>query len=226
MMMNNFKFSKMIVLITTIFILLVDLSVVVKAKLVENSQQTQLPQTCRADCVTPYGQILGVTSGNVVAYSNCKNQCVIFEPHYQNGTYTGIKWQCVEFARRWLLIHKEVVYGDVDFAVDIWDKIDFVTRVTDNKQFQLESHLNGSTQPPQIGDLLIYAKAFLKTGHVAIVTDIDLKAGIIQVAEQNFFNLKWAQNYAREIEIVEKKGKYWLLEGYLLGWKHILFGKE
>lgn len=86
-----------------------------------------LPQACRFDCATPYGEKLGMTIGEVVAYSNCNAQCLVREPYYQNGTYTGIKWQCVEFARRWLLTHQGVVYGDVDIAADIWDKITLVT---------------------------------------------------------------------------------------------------
>ncbi|MDM8559928.1 hypothetical protein QUF82_13925 [Thiotrichales bacterium HSG14] len=42
------------------------------------------------------------------------------------------------------------------------------------------------------------------------------------MAEQNFSNKKWVENYARKIDLIEKEGKYWLLDAYLLGWKHIL----
>lgn len=184
---------------------------------------SQLPQTCRLDCATPYGEKLGVATGEVIAYSNCNAQCLVREPYYQNGTYTGIKWQCVEFARRWLLTHQGVVYGDVNIAADIWDKITLVTRVADGKKLPVESHPNGSTQAPQRGDLLIYAQAYLNTGHVAVVTEVDLTKGVVRVAEQNFTNQKWASNnYAREIDLVIKGNRYWLLDAYLLGWKHIL----
>jgi glutathionylspermidine amidase/synthetase len=183
---------------------------------------SQLPQACRLDCATPYGEKLGIAIGKVVAYSNCNAQCVVQEPYYQKGTYTGIKWQCVEFARRWLLTNQGVVYGDVDIAADIWDKITVVTRVADGKKLTLESYLNGSTQAPQKGDLLIYARAYLRTGHVAVVTKVDLTTGVVQVAEQNFTNQKWVDNnYAREIDLVIKGEQYWLLDAYLLGWKHL-----
>jgi hypothetical protein len=153
-----------------------------------------------------------------------QSKCVIFEPHNWQGTYTGIKWQCVEYARRWLLVHKGAVYGDVDIAADIWDKIDHLTHVASNRQIPLESHLNGSKQPPEIGDLLIYARAFHDTGHVAVVTDVDYENGVIEVGEQNYANEPWPEDYARRIEFIKKGDNYWLLDGYLLGWKHISTG--
>jgi glutathionylspermidine amidase/synthetase len=177
---------------------------------------------CSNNCATPYGEVLGVAAGNVIAYSNCNAKYVRFEPHYNNGIYTGIQWQCVEFTRRWLLSQRGVVYGDVDFASDIWNKIDFVIRVADGKLFKLQSYLNGSIHPPQVGDLLIYDKAFFNTGHVAVVTCVDLEAGLVRIAEQNFFNKKWVGNYAREIKLIKKNGRYWLWDVYLLGWKHVL----
>jgi glutathionylspermidine amidase/synthetase len=181
---------------------------------------TALPEACQSDCVTPYGQVLGAAPGTVTAYSNCNAKCVVVSPNKENGTYTGIKWQCVEFARRWLLDNQGVVYGDVDTAADIWNKIQSVTRVADNRQFPLQPYLNGSPEPPQVGDLLIYAKEYLNTGHVAVVTEVDLKVGVIRVAEQNFLNQKWPANtYARQIDTVRRDGKYWVLDAYLLGWK-------
>jgi len=181
----------------------------------------EIPLACRTDCISPYGQILGADSDNVKAYSNCQSNCVIFEPNKWHGTYTGIKWQCVEYARRWLLVHKGMVFGDVDVAADIWTKIDHLTHVADKKQMPLKSYLNGSTQAPRVGDLLIYARAFYGTGHVAVVTEVNLKKGVIKVGEQNFNNTPWPGNYARSIEFYKKNHHYWLLDAYILGWKHI-----
>ncbi|MDM8559927.1 hypothetical protein QUF82_13920 [Thiotrichales bacterium HSG14] len=31
--------------------------------------------------------MLGIAAGEVVAYSNCRSKCVIFDPHYKNDTY-------------------------------------------------------------------------------------------------------------------------------------------
>ena len=186
-----------------------------------NDVNKQIPLACRTDCVSPYGQVLGADADSVKAYSNCQSNCVIFDPNKWHGTYTGIKWQCVEYARRWLLVHKGMVFGDVDVAADIWNKIDHLTRVDTKKQIPLKSFLNGSTQAPRVGDLLIYARAFYGTGHVAVVTEVNLKKGLIKVGEQNYYNTPWPGNYARRISLYKKGNHYWLLDAYILGWKHV-----
>jgi len=179
-----------------------------------------LPKACTTDCKAPYGVVLGVGMGNVPAYSNCNADCVVFEPNKDAGTYTGIKWQCVEYARRWLYLNKGVVYGDVDIATDIW-KLASVTRVKDKTEFKFLTYTNGNDTPPQVGDLLIYAKAYLNTGHVAVISKVDTKNHSLQVAEQNFNNTKWADGYARSIPYVEHDHKTWVLDAYLLGWKRV-----
>ena len=80
---------------------------------------------------------------------------------------------------------------------------------------------NGNATQPKVGDLLIYAKAYLKTGHVAVISKIDPKAHTLQVIEQNYNNTKWADGYARSISYVQQDKKYWLLDSYLLGWKRV-----
>lgn len=179
-------------------------------------------ELCHTDCTTPYGMVLGVSSGEVKAYSNCQASCMINEAARVDGIYTGVKWQCVEFARRWLLLNKGAVYDDVETAADIWTEIDHLTHVASNKKLKLESHLNGAVQPPRVGDLLIYARVFHNTGHIAVVTGVDQKKGIIEVGEQNYNNEMWPDDHARTIEFVEKSGNYWLLDRYLIGWKHII----
>ena len=183
--------------------------------------KSKLPSSCQIDCISPYGEILGVSKSGVEAYSNCNSKCVIFEPNKWKGTYTGIKWQCVEYARRWLLLNKGAVYGDVEYASDIWDKIDYLTDIKTKNKLPLKSYINGSKKAPQIGDMLIYANEFNNTGHVAIVIDVDIKNGILEVGEQNFNNQSWSNKYARKINLITRNNQYWLLDAYLLGWKHI-----
>lgn len=179
-----------------------------------------LPEACTTQCQTPYGEVLGVGPGNVPAYSNCNSDCVVFSPNKKDGTYTGIKWQCVEYARRWLLVNKGVVYGDVDIAADIWG-LDYVTRVKDKTKLKMLSYSNGNENLPTAGDLLIYAKAYLKTGHVAVISKVDSASKTVQVIEQNFNNAKWSHKYSRSIPYVKHDNKFWLLDVYLLGWKRV-----
>ena len=114
-----------------------------------------------------------------------------------------------------------MVYGDVDIAADIWDKIDHLVDVKTKQQLPLKAYLNGSASPPQQGDMLIYAKAFNNTGHVAIVTEVAADGSYVKVAEQNFDNKPWQGNFARKIDLIRKVDGYWLLDGYMLGWKRV-----
>jgi glutathionylspermidine amidase/synthetase len=181
----------------------------------------EIPESCRVGCITPYGKVLGSSASGVEAYSNCQSKCKNYAPNTLKGVYTGIKWQCVEYARRWLLVNKGAVYSEVDVAADIWDKIDHLTHVATIKKLPLKSYLNGSKQSPQAGDLLIYAREFYDTGHVAVITNVNHEKGFIEVGEQNYSNEPWPEDYARTIQLIKKGENYWLLDGYLLGWKHI-----
>lgn len=178
-----------------------------------------LPQACRTHCVTPFGTVLGEADG-VPAYSNCSAKCVDRKPAKTNGVYTGIKWQCVEYARRWLLKRDDAVFASVDVAADIWNKIHHLERVGHKGIIPLKNYPNGSARPPSVGDLLIYARAYLGTGHVAVITGVNLTSHAITVAEQNYLNKKYSGNYARKIVLIEKNHRYWVLDPYVLGWKH------
>lgn len=179
-----------------------------------------LPEACTNTCVTPYGTVLGTTAEGIKAFSNCQGSCVVFDPNQENGTYTGIKWQCVEFTRRWLISQQGLTFGDVDVAADMW-ALKSLTKLSDQSSVALKTFENGAKQPPKRGDLLIYGREFLSTGHAAIVLQVDSKRGIVRVAEQNFKNQKWPENFARTIQLIQKDGRYWLLDAYLLGWKRV-----
>jgi glutathionylspermidine amidase/synthetase len=178
-----------------------------------------LPEGCATNCVEPYGRLLGTAPGEVAAFSNCNAGCLVREPNTWQGTFTGIKWQCVEFARRWLLVNRGVVFGDVGYAIDIWNSIEHYTRVADGVALPVSSHLNGSDVAPQVGDLLVYAKVLFGTGHVAVVTDVDVHTGTVEVGEQNYRNSPWGGDHARRVELVVRDGRHWLLDPYLIGWK-------
>ena len=181
-----------------------------------------LPELCVSDCVHDFGNLLGVSPSGVEAYSNCSNQCVNPEPQFIHKTFTGIKWQCVEYARRWLLVNFKVVYGDVDIAEDIWN-VNHVQSPDSDKHFEFVSIVNGAEDGNlQRGDLLIYSRAFYGTGHVAVVLEVDAQNQLIRVGEQNYSNKAWQHNYAREIHYIENEGRIWLLDEYLIGWKRVV----
>ncbi len=179
------------------------------------------PLQCKTDCETRYGLELGSSPAGITAYSNCNSDCVIYEPNQFEGIYTGIKWQCVEYARRWLLHEYGVVYGDVDIAADIWNLAQVTNPIT-GQSHKFSTIVNGSLIKPQRGDLLIYGKEYLGTGHIAVVIDINEEQATLQLAEQNYLNAKWNGEFAREISYTKKAEQYWLLDAYLIGWKRVV----
>ncbi len=187
----------------------------------ENSYSGPLPIQCRQDCAVEFGRVVGESASGVRAYSNCNNTCVHPEPYFVSQIFTGIKWQCVEYARRWLLKNEGVVYGDVDIAADIWS-IEFVHSSDKQQHYDFMGIVNGSDGSfLQRGDLLIYSREFYGTGHVAVVLRVDLEKQLVYVGEQNFKNKNWDKNYARAIPYIMRNNATWLLDSYIVGWKRI-----
>jgi hypothetical protein len=123
-----------------------------------------------------YGDIIGSFNG-VQSYSNTDNKTDI--PNYYNNIYTGLKWQCVEYVRRYLIINNNITFSNVDSAFDI-PKATFMK-------------LNGEIIIPKknnnlvIGSIIIFPKDYeidSPDGHVAIISSV-LQSGIT-VVEQNY----------------------------------------
>ncbi|MGL4566835.1 MAG: bifunctional glutathionylspermidine amidase/glutathionylspermidine synthase, partial [Halioglobus sp.] len=109
-----------------------------------------------------FGTLLGRAPGNVAIYSS--HYASVDPAEYPDrdsfrsfldGVYMGYKWQCVEFARRWLYVNHGYVFDDVAMAYDIF-ALHHVTRLADNQLLPLHSFLNGSLRAPQVGCLLIW----------------------------------------------------------------------
>lgn len=169
-----------------------------------------------------YDQVLGIASSNVPAYSNGDDDYFSAERHFFYGIFTGFKWQCVEYARRWLLLRKTCTFRSIGSAGDIWHELTYIERVTDGKQFPLKAHANGSSQVPKKDSFLIYPRCrALPFGHIAIITEVG--DNYIRIAEQNYRFHRWSGNYARQIPMVFKNGGYHLKDHYnISGWMEII----
>lgn len=162
-----------------------------------------------------FGTLLGTTHGGVGAYSShyksidqspfkgMKN----YEETY-NGVVTGYKYQCVEFARRYLVANRGVVFDSIPMAYDIFH-LKSVRRVGDGSDGLLQrmaAHPNGSATPPEVGSLLIWSPIgfFSHTGHVAVV--VAVTPTHIDIVEQNVEDAVWpaGQNYSRRIPVVSQ----------------------
>tara|TARA_R110002153_G_scaffold75341_1_gene194990 strand:- start:218 stop:2140 length:1923 start_codon:yes stop_codon:yes gene_type:complete len=166
-----------------------------------------------------FGKVQGTTANGVVSYSSDYDTVddAIYPNRkafrsYYDGIYMGYKWQCVEFARRWLYINLGHIFNDVSMAYEIF-KLRSIRDVVNNIELPLNAFANGSVRRPEVGSMLIWDEGgeFEHTGHIAIVTEVfDDK---IRVAEQNMNFTPWPneQPYSREIEAkIGAKGDYWL----------------
>jgi len=169
----------------------------------------------------PFNKVQGVASTNVHAYSNGDDDFFSVERHYLHGIFMGFKWQCVEFARRWLLMRKSCIFPPIPCAADMWNELKFVERVTDGKQFPLKLYPNGSHHKPKHDSLLIYPRnKELPFGHVAIICDV--VPGFVRIAEQNYIYHSWADDFAREIPVIITDGNYLIKdEDEICGWIEI-----
>jgi trypanothione synthetase/amidase len=169
----------------------------------------------------PFNKVQGVASTNVHAYSNGDDDFFSVERHYLHGIFMGFKWQCVEFARRWLLMRKSCIFPPIPCAADMWNDLKYVERVTDGKRFPLKLYPNGSKHKPKHDSLLIYPRnKELPFGHVAIICDV--VPNFIRIAEQNYIYHSWSDNYAREIPVIIEDGCYYIKdEDDICGWIEI-----
>jgi len=178
-----------------------------------------------------FGTLLGLAPGGVAAYSSDYHSVdpqQLPDRHsfrnYVQGVYTGYKWQCVEFARRWLLQCKGYVFDDIAMAYDIF-RLKYVRVLADEQLLPLHAFENGSRRPPEPGCMLIWSEGgeYDLTGHVAIVTEVF--ADRVRVAEQNVDHHLWPAgcDYSRELPAsIGEDGSYWIQCSFhnasILGW--------
>ncbi|WP_272660710.1 bifunctional glutathionylspermidine amidase/synthase [Providencia sp. PROV150] len=178
----------------------------------------------------PFGTLLGYAPGGVAIYSsdydslpNVENKKDISFRSYIGNEYMGYKWQCVEFARRFLYLNYGTVFSDVGMAYEVFS-LRFLRHVVDDDILPLKAFVNGSPVKPAAGSLLIWDEGgeFNKTGHIAIITKVyDDK---VRIAEQNVIHHKLpiGQQWTRELSLKRDKGRYTLSDTFpdtkILGW--------
>ncbi|OQR81940.1 bifunctional glutathionylspermidine amidase/glutathionylspermidine synthetase [Thraustotheca clavata] len=175
----------------------------------------------------PFGTVIGVTNGPTNVYS-CNNPPQD-DPNYypegtddSNGTYTGIKWQCVELARRYLFINYNLLFDSVDGASDIYN-LTTITNAKDNSKVAFKAHAQGSSIPLVIGSLVIYDKVgkYAPWGHVAVV--VNVTSDHIDIVEQNVEDTYWKESYSRRLNVTRTASSFTINKYYpeveiVLGW--------
>ncbi|MBJ3816120.1 bifunctional glutathionylspermidine amidase/synthase [Shimwellia pseudoproteus] len=178
----------------------------------------------------PFGTILGYAPGGVAIYSSDYSSVNREEfpddaafRNYLNSEYMGYKWQCVEFARRFLYLNYGVVFTDVGMAYEIF-ALRFLRQVVNDDILPLQAFANGSQRAPVPGSLLIWDEGgeFNRTGHVAIITQVCHTR--VRIVEQNVIHsaLPTGQQWTRELPLENRDGHYYLHDTFddttLLGW--------
>ncbi|CUF78957.1 D-alanyl-glycyl endopeptidase-like protein, putative [Bodo saltans] len=230
-----------------------------------------LPHNCRggsmslreqrssSGCDTAFGSVIGVSAvGSVTAYSNCNSDYISNLSNFVNVTipggaggsvvvpdvYTGMPWQCVEYARRyWATTSPYTLFGSVDGASDIWTSLHHGTFIESSDvvvQFDLQKFENGgvnATSPPQVGDLFIYPiqPGGFPFGHVTVVLNDQLPPTLnnggndvtseVHVGEQNWDSFQWqhaAEGYSRKLQLTyHQLSRRWSVydpQGKIAGW--------
>ncbi len=137
-----------------------------------------------------FGDKIGSFNG-VDAYSNQQDKTNSLDSNYYNGIYTGQKWQCVEFARRYLIINEGITFSDVDSAFEI-PQAQFKT---------LNGVLVQMSNELKRGSLIVWPKGdenISPDGHVAVVSFITPFG--VTVVEQNYID-SWFHRFIKTNEL-------------------------
>jgi surface antigen len=130
-----------------------------------------------------------------------------------DGYNLGLKYQCVEFVKRYYYEHlKHKMPDSYGHAKDFFDKA--LVDGQKSKKRDLTQYTNPSDTKPKVDDLLIFdGTTFNKYGHVAIVSKVTEKE--LEIIQQN----PGPFSKTRETFQLEKKhGKWKIKNKRILGW--------
>ncbi len=141
--------------------------------------------------------VLGSTEEGIESYANVNTEGVF----YINGYITGVKWECVEFVRRYMINVFGLTFINVPNALSM-KNVDKMIDIYSGNVLKV-NHLRSNISSLKKGDIIIIDDGS-PTGHVVVVTRY--KASRIEVAEQNYNNESWnGKRYSRVFSL--KNGK-------------------
>ncbi|MBL0316478.1 MAG: CHAP domain-containing protein [Flavobacteriales bacterium] len=130
-----------------------------------------------------------------------------------DGYNIGLKYQCVEFVKRYYLEHYQHQMPDsYGHAKDFFDRS--LKDGAMNIKRDLQQFLQSSASKPEVGDILIFdGSLFNKYGHVAIISSVSNDE--VEIIQQN----PGPFGSSREKYQLELKEKLWHIDhGRVLGW--------
>lgn len=148
----------------------------------------------------PLHGVCGYAPGGIPAYSNGNDDTFTAKANYDGHFFTGYQWQCVEFARRWLLERKGLVLPEYFIAAHIIHG----THVYHLNGEPEPCHIlrNGlSLTPPCADSIIVYpSRKANVVGHVGVI--VEATETFIRVADQNRYFHDWeGKHYAAEFPV-------------------------
>ena len=108
-----------------------------------------------------------------------------------------MQWQCVEYARRYLITKLGVTFDSVDGAEDVF-ALKTVESIDTGKKYKFKTFKNNKNSNcriknniPKVNDVIIWARNKSDTpyGHIAVILKIE--GDQIYIGEQNWSNDAW-----------------------------------
>lgn len=156
------------------------------------------------------GDTLDVFNGVYVIYNKKMNN-TSGRHLAQDGYNLGLKWQCVEFVKRYYYeaLHHKMPnsYGHAK---------DFYNPLLKDNQLNLDRNLmqfsNGSSSKPKVNDLIVFKPhLFNQFGHVGIISKVE--PDYIEVVQQNM-----DKDSREKFELFYKNNKWTVDNRLVLGW--------
>lgn len=167
----------------------------------------------------PLHGLCGYAPGGIPAYSNGNDETFTAKGNYDGHFFTGYQWQCVEFARRWLLERKGLVLPEYYIAAHII----YGTHVYDLNGHRAPCTVvkNGSLHPPCADSLIIYpSRKQNVVGHIGVI--VEASESFVRVADQNRFFHDWkGKGYSAEFPVEKRAdGRFYIHdpEAQPVGW--------
>lgn len=131
----------------------------------------------------------------------------------QDGYNLGLRYQCVEFVKRYYFErHGHRMPDTYGHAKDFFDPS--LIDGSLNAKRGMRQFTNGSTEAPQAEDLLVFAPSLLnRYGHVAIIASVD--NNILQIAQQNPGPFASSRE---NLALIQREGRWHIEQSRVLGW--------
>jgi surface antigen len=158
------------------------------------------------------GQPLDTLNGVIVYYNGAVNHTAGRNTS-ADGYNIGLKWQCVEFVKRYYYEYLQHKMPDsYGHAKDFFNKA--LADGSMNKTRNLIQFTNGSKVAPQPNDLLVFDGHTLNPyGHVAIVSNV--LADKIEIVQQNPGPFGKSRVW---LGLKNQQGRFFLNDDLALGW--------